>query len=50
MAEEGAFEKARAQGTYPPGLHTAAFAPDREPTIRGGAADREALLEFLRSL
>jgi hippurate hydrolase len=37
-SETGAFSSARSLGTYPPGLHTALFAPDREPTIRGAVA------------
>jgi len=32
------FEKARAAGQLAPGVHTAAFAPDRERTLRTGAA------------
>ncbi len=30
--------KAKAAGTLPPGPHNSRFAPDREPTIRGGVA------------
>jgi amidohydrolase len=36
--EPRALATARAEGRFPPGLHTAKFAPDREPTIRGGVA------------
>jgi hippurate hydrolase len=32
------FEEARRAGTFPPGPHNGAFAPDREPTIRTGAS------------
>jgi hypothetical protein len=37
-AEPGAFAKAKAAGTLVPGPHSPGFAPDREPTIRAGAA------------
>jgi len=37
-AEPGAFARAKAAGTFVPGPHSAAFAPDREPTIRAGVA------------
>jgi amidohydrolase len=36
--EPGEFDKAKAEGRFAPGLHTSAFAPDRERTIRGGVA------------
>ena len=36
--EAGEFAKAKAEGRDTPGLHTAKFAPDREPTIRGGVS------------
>ena len=36
--EPAAFTKAKAAGTTVPGVHTAGFAPDREPTIRTGIA------------
>ncbi len=36
--EPGEFAKARAEGRLTPGLHTSAFAPDREPTIRAGVS------------
>ena len=36
--EPGEFAKAKAEGRLAPGLHTSGFAPDREPTIRGGVA------------
>ena len=36
--EPAVFAKARAEDTYPPGLHSATFAPDRERTIRTGVA------------
>jgi hypothetical protein len=43
------FEKAKAAGKVLPGPHSAAFAPDREPTIRTGAAALTAsVLELLR--
>jgi len=38
MVEPGEFARAKAEGRDTPGLHTAKFAPDREPTIRGGVA------------
>lgn len=38
MVEQGFFAKAKAEGTLTPGAHTAQFAPDREPTIRGGVS------------
>lgn len=36
--EPGEFDKAKAEGKLAPGMHTSAFAPDRERTIRGGVA------------
>jgi amidohydrolase len=36
--EAGEFAKAQAEGRDTPGLHTAKFAPEREPTIRGGVS------------
>jgi hippurate hydrolase len=36
--EAGEFAKAKAEGRDTPGLHTAKFAPEREPTIRGGVS------------
>jgi hippurate hydrolase len=36
MVEPSEFEKAKAAGKLTPGAHTAQFAPDREPTLRGG--------------
>ena len=36
--EAGEFAKAKAEGRDVPGLHTAKFAPEREPTIRGGVS------------
>jgi amidohydrolase len=46
--EPGAFAAAKAAGKTPPGLHSAIFAPDREPTIRAGvAAFTESVLELL---
>ena len=36
--EPGEFARAKAEGKLAPGLHTSGFAPDREPTIRGGVA------------
>jgi amidohydrolase len=38
MVEPGLFAKAKAEGTFTPGAHTSGFAPDREPTIRGGVS------------
>ncbi len=35
-ADPAEFAKARAEGKRLPGLHTAKFAPDRQPTIRTG--------------
>jgi len=47
-AEPGAFAKAKAAGTMVPGLHSAGFAPDREPTIRAGvSAYTLSVLELL---
>ena len=47
-AEPGAFAKAKAAGTLVPGPHNAAFAPDRERTIRAGvAAYTLSVLELL---
>ena len=46
--EPGAFAKAKAAGTTVPGLHSALFAPDREPTIRTAvAAFTLSILELL---
>jgi amidohydrolase len=36
--EPGEFDRAKAEGRLAPGPHNAAFAPDRERTIRGGVA------------
>jgi amidohydrolase len=36
--EPGEFAKAKAEGRDTPGLHSSKFAPDREPTIRGGVS------------
>lgn len=36
--EPGEFARLRAEGRLAPGMHTSAFAPDRERTIRGGVA------------
>jgi len=47
-SEPGAFAKAKAEGTFPPGPHNSGFAPDRERTIRGGvAAYTLSVLELL---
>jgi hippurate hydrolase len=47
-AEPGAFAKAKEAGTTVPGLHSALFAPDREPTIRTAvAAFTLSILELL---
>jgi hippurate hydrolase len=32
------FARLKAEGKYAPGVHNSGFAPDREPTIRGGVA------------
>jgi hippurate hydrolase len=46
--EPGAFAEARRSGRPVPGLHTAGFAPDREPTIKTGVrAEVAVLLELL---
>jgi hypothetical protein len=46
--EPGEFAKARAEGKFPPGPHTAKFAPDRQRTIRTGvAAFTLSVLELL---
>jgi hippurate hydrolase len=37
-SEPAALAKAKGAGTLPPGPHNSGFAPDREPTIRGGVA------------
>ena len=47
--EPQVFERLRAAGQLAPGVHTAQFAPDREPTLRAGTqALTLAVLELLR--
>ena len=46
--EPGKFEAAKKSGETLPGLHSALFAPDLEPSLRTGiAAETAAVLELL---
>ena len=49
--EPGEFARAKGEGRLTPGLHTSAFAPDRERTIRGAvAAYTLSVLDLLGSV